>query len=79
MERSEEVGRRRRELERRRAALEAQIAALRVEFQAAEEESTLLAKQDESRERVITDARSATAARRGAETNADRANARKRK
>ena len=76
--RGEEVARKQRDLERKRGALEAQIAALRAEFKAAEEESVLLARQDETRERVITDGRGAAAKRRGAETN-EGTTARKRK
>jgi len=77
--RQEEVSRKQRDLERRRAILEAQIASLRAEFKAAEDESLLLARQEETRERVITDARSATAARRGAETDVEKTTPRKRK
>jgi circadian clock protein KaiC len=79
-ERTEAAARKQRELDRRRAVLEAQIAALRAEFAATEEESSLLAKQNEMRERVITDSRSAISARRGADSNGnERATARKKK
>jgi circadian clock protein KaiC len=79
-ERTEAAARKQRELDRRRAVLEAQIAALRAEFAAAEEESSLLAKQNETRERVISHNRSAISARRGADSNGnERATARKKK
>jgi|KBSMisStandDraft_5_1062788.scaffolds.fasta_scaffold09418_6 circadian clock protein KaiC len=76
-ERAEEIARRQRELERKRAALEAQIAGLRAEFSAVEEESSVLAKQDRTRQSAILESREATAARRGADNNS--ATARKRK
>jgi circadian clock protein KaiC len=76
-ERAEEIARRQRELERKRAALEAQIAGMRAEFSAVEEESSVLAKQDRTRQSAILESREATAARRGADNNS--ATARKRK
>jgi circadian clock protein KaiC len=68
--RQEERQLKERQLERRRAALEAQIAALRVEFQAVEDESRLVRRQDEAREKVLVDDRLSAAARRGADKEA---------
>jgi circadian clock protein KaiC len=78
MERGEEMSRKRREIERRRGALDAQIATLRAEFQATEEEAALLAKENEIRERVLTENQGASARRRGADSN-EEVPARKRK
>jgi circadian clock protein KaiC len=69
IERSEAAARKQRDLDRRRIALEAQIASLRAEFQATEEEAARIAKEDQGRERVITDARDAAGKRRGADSN----------
>ena len=66
----QETSRKQRDLARRRAALEAQIAALRVDFEAAEDESKVLADQDRAREEQISEYRSAAALRRGAEAPA---------
>jgi circadian clock protein KaiC len=63
--REQDVERKQRELGAKRATLEAQINALRAEFEAAEEEAKLIRAQDMLRERVLTDARQATAKRRG--------------
>jgi circadian clock protein KaiC len=69
VERREAAARKQRDLDRRRLTLEAQIAALRAEFQATEEEAARFTKEDEGRERVITDARDAAGKRRGADNN----------
>jgi circadian clock protein KaiC len=78
IERGEETARKQRELERRRGVLEAQIATLRAEFQATEEETALLVKENETRERRLTDNQGAIAKRRGADSN-EEVPARKRK
>jgi len=65
--RAQEIERKQRDLARKRAALEAQIAALRVEFEAAEDESKIVAEQDRAREQQLVDERSAAALRRGAD------------
>jgi circadian clock protein KaiC len=69
IERSEELARKQRDLERRRLALEAQITSLRAEFKATEEEAAQFARENEGRERVITDSRDAAGKRRGADSN----------
>ena len=50
-----------------RGHLEHEIAALRTEFEAVEDESRIVAEQDQARERQVTDNRSAAAIRRGAD------------
>jgi len=65
--RGQEIERKQRDLARKRAALEAQIAALRVEFEAAEDESKIVAEHDRAREQQLASDRSAAALRRGAD------------
>ncbi|HEY2461616.1 MAG TPA: circadian clock protein KaiC [Candidatus Acidoferrum sp.] len=57
MVRNQETDQRRRELERKRAQLEMQIEALRSEFTEAETKAAALIKQDEQRERRLSDDR----------------------
>ncbi|HEY9207015.1 MAG TPA: circadian clock protein KaiC [Candidatus Methanoperedens sp.] len=52
--RREEIGRKRRELDRKRKSLEVQITALRSEFEAIEEETNKLIRQEETKEKVLT-------------------------
>jgi circadian clock protein KaiC len=78
--RRQEIDSRQRELARKRAALDAQIAALRAEFDATQEEASMIAKQDELRESVLLDDRAAAGKRRGADAaENDKPYARKRK
>ena len=51
--RREEIGRKRRELDRKRKSLEVQITALRSEFEAIEEETNKLIRQEETKEKVF--------------------------
>jgi circadian clock protein KaiC len=63
--RRQEIALKQRDVEKRRAATRAQIAALEVELDAAELEAGLIATQDEARERILTEGRTAMATRRG--------------
>src|SRR5262249_4172694 len=63
--RRQTIERKQRAIDRGRAAAEAQIAALRVELDAAAAEATLIAAQDEARERTLVTDRDAMFARRG--------------
>jgi circadian clock protein KaiC len=64
MTRRQTIELKQREIERRRASTLAQIAALEVELEAAATEAALIAKQDEARERKLSDDRATMARRR---------------
>jgi circadian clock protein KaiC len=70
--RQQDFERRQRAMERKRRALEAQIEALRSEFEAEEENLVQLIKEDEDRERLMTDERSDIGRRRRSVTGGRR-------
>jgi len=71
--RRQEIQRKQREIERRRAATRAQIAALKLELEAAELEAGLVVTQDEAREQLLTENRTAMATRRRGNNHAGKA------
>jgi len=71
--RRQEIQRKQREIERRRAATRAQIAALKLELEAAELEAGLVVTQDEEREQLLTEDRTAMATRRRGNNHAGKA------
>ena len=71
--RRQEIQRKHREIERRRAATRAQIAALKLELEAAELEAGLVVTQDEAREQLLTENRTAMATRRRGNNHAGKA------
>src|SRR5262245_23517559 len=65
--RKQEMERKHRDLVRKRKALEAQITALQTEFDAVEEETKLIARQDREREDEVSRDRDSMATRRGSD------------